>query len=274
MWLLWPGEAWAARSAIASRADVRIHAPAGRGFGVRVDHALGRSVATDRAILPRMGKNCFFVNRVIDGDTLRLRNGERVRLIGVDTPETKHPRKPVEPFGPEATAFTRAAIEHRLIGIERNTAARDKYGRLLAYVFRKPDRLFLNAELVRQGFGRAYTRFPFRRKAQFVALEREARRSRRGLWAAETAAIREPPRRRERPAPGGEPAARQPPAGRGTVPSRATSARGASASTTSPAAPGMHAPGSMKPGASAGSAPNRKPAAPAGAHRWSEERED
>ena len=215
MWLLWPGEAWAARSAIAARADVRVYAPVGRGFGVRVDHALGRSVATDRAILPRMGKNCFFVNRVIDGDTLRLRNGERVRLIGVDTPETKHPRKPVEPFGPEATAFTRAAIEHRLIGIERNTTARDKYGRLLAYVFRKPDRLFLNAELVRQGFGRAYTRFPFRRKAQFVALEREARRSRRGLWAAETAAIRESPApRRQGGPPGGEITADRPPAKR------------------------------------------------------------
>jgi hypothetical protein len=67
---------------------------------------------------------------VVDGDTLVLQNDERVRLIGVDTPETKHPTKPVEPFGPEASSFTKRAVEGKLVRLKFDREKRDRYQRL------------------------------------------------------------------------------------------------------------------------------------------------
>ena len=75
------------------------------------------------------------VRRVIDGDTLELDNGEDVRLIGVDTPETKHPKKPVERFGKEATAFTMRLVEGQEVRLAYDQQRKDKYGRTLAYVY-------------------------------------------------------------------------------------------------------------------------------------------
>lgn len=77
------------------------------------------------------------VERVVDGDTIELDGGETVRLIGVDTPETVHPRKPVERFGKQATAFTTRLAEGKRVRLERDreTAGRDRYGRTLAYVW-------------------------------------------------------------------------------------------------------------------------------------------
>lgn len=120
--------------------------------------------------------------RVIDGDTILLDRHERVRLIGVDTPETVHPSKPVEYFGKEASAFTRSMIEGRRVRLEYDWQRQDRYGRTLAYVFLEDGRL-LNAEIIRQGYGHAYTRFPFHRMEEFRGLEREARENGRGLWA-------------------------------------------------------------------------------------------
>ena len=122
------------------------------------------------------------VERVIDGDTILLDGGERVRLIGVDTPETVHPSKPVEYFGKEASAFTRSMAEGKRVRLEYDWQRQDRYGRTLAYVFLEDGRL-LNAEIVRQGYGHAYTRFAFQRMEEFRALEREARENGRGLWA-------------------------------------------------------------------------------------------
>lgn len=82
--------------------------------------------------------------RAVDGDTIVLNNGERVRLIGVDTPETKHPRKPVEYFGKEATAFTKRMVEGKEVRLEYDWQRKDKYGRTLAYVYLM-DGTFLNA---------------------------------------------------------------------------------------------------------------------------------
>jgi micrococcal nuclease len=123
-----------------------------------------------------------FCVRVIDGDTIELDGGERVRLIGVDTPETVDPRRPVQYFGKEASAFTRRMVEGKDVRIERDQESRDQYGRTLAYVY-LPDGTFLNAEIIRQGYGHAYVRFPYRYQRQFVDLEREARENGRGLWA-------------------------------------------------------------------------------------------
>ncbi len=87
----------------------------------------------------------FHVKRVIDGDTILLSNGERARLIGVDTPETKHPRKPVEYYGKEATAFTKRMEEGKKFRLEYDWQERDKYGRLLNYLDLM-NAILLNAE--------------------------------------------------------------------------------------------------------------------------------
>lgn len=132
------------------------------------------------------------VARVVDGDTIVLDNGEKIRLIGVDTPETKDPRKPVQYFGVEASNFTKQMVEGKKVWIEldqANTAVahKDRYGRTLAYVFRE-DGKFLNAELIRQGYSHAYTKYPFKYANEFSALERQARNQNAGLWDADAKA--------------------------------------------------------------------------------------
>ena len=125
----------------------------------------------------------YFVTRVVDGDTIVLDTGEKVRLIGVDTPETKHPKKPVEYFGKEASAFTKRICEGKKVRLEYDQTKRDRYGRVLAYVYLK-DGTFVNAEIIRRGYGHAYTRFPFKYLEEFRRYEREARENHRGLWGA------------------------------------------------------------------------------------------
>lgn len=122
------------------------------------------------------------VIRVVDGDTLVLQNDDRVRLIGVDTPETKHPTKPIEPFGPEASSFTKRAVEGKVVQLQFDREKRDRYQRLLAYVYL--DDWCLNEEIIRAGYSRCVTRYPFDRsmKARFKLAEDEAKYSRRGLW--------------------------------------------------------------------------------------------
>ncbi len=129
------------------------------------------------------------VTDVVDGDTVVVRIGhtdEHVRLIGVDTPETKHPSKPVECFGAEAATFTAAVLppgtEVRLVG---DTEERDAFGRLLAYVWRAHDGVFVNLELAAQGYADLLTIAPnvahTRELADAVAA---ARTTGRGLWGA------------------------------------------------------------------------------------------
>ena len=120
--------------------------------------------------------------RVIDGDTIVLSNGEKVRLIGVDTPETKHPQKPVEYYGKEASAFTKKMVGGKVVKLKYDVQRRDKYGSLLAYVYLM-NGTFLNAEIIKKGYGHAYTRFPFKHMEQFKQYEKEAREAKRGLWA-------------------------------------------------------------------------------------------
>lgn len=123
------------------------------------------------------------VERVVDGDTIIVRGVGRVRLIGVDTPETVDPRRPVERFGKEASAFTKRLLEGRRVRLEYDQQRTDRYGRTLAYVY-LPDGTFANAEIIRRGYGHAYTRFPFRLRDRFRRIEREARSAGVGLWGA------------------------------------------------------------------------------------------
>lgn len=121
------------------------------------------------------------VERVVDGDTIIVRGVGRVRLIGVDTPETVSPGRPVEFFGREASAFTKRLLEGRSVRLEYDRERTDRYGRTLAYVH-LADGTFVNAEIIRRGYGHAYTRFPFRYLDRFRGFEREARAAGRGLW--------------------------------------------------------------------------------------------
>ena len=127
----------------------------------------------------------YLVERVVDGDTLLLAGGTRVRLLGVDTPETKHPRRPVEPLGPEASKFTRAHVEGRKVMLKFDRERRDRYRRVLAYVYL--GEWCLNEELIRAGYSRAETGFPYSSvmKRRFRAAEQNARDARRGLWGLE-----------------------------------------------------------------------------------------
>ena len=127
------------------------------------------------------------VVRVVDGDTIAvLVSGRRemVRYIGVDTPETRHPTKGRQCYGPAASAFNARLVAGERVRLERDVEERDRYGRLLAYVYRVRDSLFVNGELVRRGYAKPLTIAPDVRHAdRFLALAREARQARRGLWA-------------------------------------------------------------------------------------------
>ena len=121
------------------------------------------------------------VERVVDGDTVIVEGIGRVRLIGVDTPETVDPRRPVQFFGREASEFTKRLLEGKRVRLEYDQPRIDRYGRTLAYVW-LPGGPMANAEIIRQGYGFAYTRFPFRYLEEFRRLEREARLAGHGLW--------------------------------------------------------------------------------------------
>jgi micrococcal nuclease len=128
------------------------------------------------------------VLRIVDGDTVVVVCDGRpvtVRLIGVDTPESVHPRKPVERFGREAAAFLKTLIQGKPVRIEYEPgpSRRDKYGRTLAYLYLEPGGLCVNREIVARGYGHAYTRYPFTFMDDFRAAERLARERQLGLWA-------------------------------------------------------------------------------------------
>ncbi len=131
----------------------------------------------------------YKVVKVVDGDTVTLLiDGKQVktRLIGVDTPETVHPSKPVQEYGKEASRFLKNLLEGERVYVEHEPGPSntDRYGRLLAYLYREPDGLFVNLEIVRQGYGHAYTQYPFQYMDLFRFYERKARESGKGLWGA------------------------------------------------------------------------------------------
>jgi micrococcal nuclease len=128
------------------------------------------------------------VQRVVDGDTLVVRVGgeeERVRLLGIDTPELPREDRRGEYLAVEAAAWVRDQVsgEPVVLSGDSQREDRDGYGRLLRYV-RLPDGRLLNAELLRLGYAHVFTRYPFARKDEFLVLEAEAREKELGLWAA------------------------------------------------------------------------------------------
>jgi len=137
----------------------------------------------------------ILVKRVIDGDTLQLESGERVRLIGIDTPEihesnklyrdaqrTKQDAATIQKMGMQAFAFTRSLVENKRVSLEFDAERHDKYKRLLAYVYLK-DGTFVNAKIIEEGYASIMTIPPNVKHADlFLKLYRQARENRRGLW--------------------------------------------------------------------------------------------
>lgn len=129
------------------------------------------------------------VRRVVDGDTIIVvvdGREERLRYIGIDTPESVQPNAPVECFGREAARANASLVEGRTVYLERDVSNRDRFGRLLRYVYvesPRGDLLFVNLELVGQGYAQAVT-FPpdVRHAATLRSAERDARDAGRGLW--------------------------------------------------------------------------------------------
>ncbi len=137
------------------------------------------------ALVPRpttTARRTSLVQRVIDGDTIELNDGQRVRYIGIDTPETKDRRKPVQCFGKIAAEKNRELVEGKEVRLVRDVSDRDRYGRLLRYVY--VGNIFVNLELVEQGFAKNYSYPPdIAHQAEFRKAEREAREAKRGLWS-------------------------------------------------------------------------------------------
>lgn len=145
------------------------------------------------------------VARVVDGDTIELADGNRVRYIGIETPELVHPRKPIECFASEAMVRNQELVEGKIVRLERDISDRDRYGRLLRYVFHLADSasvavttsaeeaasseagggewIMVNLKLVEEGYASVATFPPDVKYAdEFTAAERRARETGRGLW--------------------------------------------------------------------------------------------
>lgn len=150
------------------------------------------SVATSTS--PDNGKTNALVLRDVDGDTVVVKQDDqsdeiKVRLLGVNTPESVDPRRPVECFGKEASHFTKEQLEGKRVLLETDPMADDidKYGRFLRNIFLE-DGTDFNAKLVGDGYAYAYIGFPMdkRRKSQLTRLQNEAAAAQRGLWDPKT----------------------------------------------------------------------------------------
>jgi endonuclease YncB( thermonuclease family) len=163
---------------------------------VVLDHQFGDTLrhAIEQQTLPggdwqKYHGKVFTVLEVIDGDTLDIDipDGEhpdtRIRLIGVDTPETKHPTVGLMYYGPEATAFTTRLALGKQVTVLLDTVGdqRGRYGRLLAYL-QLPDEKILNAEIIKNGYGYAYLSYPHSEFSAYQILMQEAIDDQAGLW--------------------------------------------------------------------------------------------
>ncbi len=121
------------------------------------------------------------IEKVIDGDTVVLTDGRKVRLIGIDTPELNNPSKPVEYYAEEAKRFTEEQCEGKLVTLEYGNLRKDRHNRTLAYIY-LPSGEMLNERLVSEGYAVVYTQFPFKYIEHFRGLEQKAREEEKGFW--------------------------------------------------------------------------------------------
>ena len=148
--------------------------------------AIARWYAGPRLSPPEsLGEGSYTIERVVDGDTLLLTNRARIRLMGVDTPESVKPNHPVEPWGPEATEFTKDFVSSGTIRLRFDKERIDRYDRFLAYVW--VDDKMLNEELVLAGLARYSPHFRFSQsmKKRFDKAQQRAKEAGRGIWSGE-----------------------------------------------------------------------------------------
>jgi len=141
-------------------------------------------------------KETFLVKRVIDGDTFELENGDRVRMLGIDTPEkfqsskldsdadrTGRDKKTIQKLGELSSEYTKKLIGGKKVVLvpESNYEDKDKYGRLLRYVYLE-DGTFVNKKIIEDGYANVYRRFPLSKTGEFEQAEKDARENNRGLW--------------------------------------------------------------------------------------------
>ncbi|OEF98899.1 hypothetical protein BHF71_02940 [Vulcanibacillus modesticaldus] len=126
------------------------------------------------------------VIRVVDGDTFIAEiegNKEKIRLLLIDTPETVHPKKPVQPFGPEASAFAKEKLENKIVRLELDVQERDKYGRILAYVYLNDGKM-LNELLLAKGLARVVVYPPnVKYVEKFREIQKRAQEEKVGIWS-------------------------------------------------------------------------------------------
>lgn len=169
------------------RVDRRLWLPA----LVLIVAALLQFVARDPSV-PRDPEQLTTVQRVVDGDTLILAGSQRVRLLGINTPELGRDGRPAEPWAEEARRFLQSAVEGREISLGFDRESYDKYGRRLAYVYRRGT--LINEEIIRAGWSRAETKYRYSEsmKVRFRRAEREARDRQAGLWSEDHGAANGP----------------------------------------------------------------------------------
>lgn len=126
------------------------------------------------------------VKRIIDGDTIELEDGQRVRYIGINTPESVDPRRAVQCFGKEAAAFNRELVEGKTVRLEKDVSETDRYGRSLRFVYLE-DGTLVNERLVSEGYAYASPYAPdISKKDIFKKAENKAREEKKGLWSPDT----------------------------------------------------------------------------------------
>lgn len=128
----------------------------------------------------------YMVEEASDGDTIIVNMGGRreiVRMIGIDTPETHHPDRPVQCYGREASEYARLSLVEKQVRLEADplNTNRDRYDRLLRYVY-LPDGSLFNAKVIQEGYGFSYTSFPFSKAEEFETYEHQAQQAKKGLW--------------------------------------------------------------------------------------------
>jgi len=141
------------------------------------------TVAGEKDVLDQENnQNFVLVTKVTDGDTIEIEGGQKVRYIGIDTPETVHPSKPVMCFGKEASNYNKDLVFGQKIRLEKDISETDKYGRLLRYVYLE-DGTFVNLQLVKEGYATSYSYPPdIKFQQDFLSAEKLARDEGIGLW--------------------------------------------------------------------------------------------
>lgn len=158
---------------------------------VQVEKTISKTEVLGEQSTNSASEKLYKVTRVIDGDTIEIDyqgTPKKLRYIGIDTPETVDPRRPVQCFGKEASKENKRIVEGKLVSIEKDVTEIDKFDRLLGYIYLKLDdasTLFVNDYLVRQGFAFSYPYPPdIKHQERFNQAQTEARENNRGLWDA------------------------------------------------------------------------------------------